>query len=118
MNKTETNYCVTRRELLAIVDSVKVFNHYLLGQKFLIRTDYISLKWLMSFKDTEGQLARWLERLQRYQFEIIYRKGQSHGNADGLSRRLCESLGCKYCAKAEEKGVQNLSFQETEKILG
>ncbi|GAB1869457.1 RNA-directed DNA polymerase [Camponotus japonicus] len=106
LSKTERNYCVTRRELLAVVDSLKFFRHYLLGRKFIIRTDHISLKWLMSFKDLEGQLARWLERLQEFEFDIIHRKGQSHGNADGLSRRLCETFGCEYCAKVERKNAE------------
>ncbi|KMQ86489.1 krab-a domain-containing protein [Lasius niger] len=101
LSKTERNYCVTRRELLAIIDAIKFFRHYLLGRRFLIRTDHISLKWLMSFKDLEGQLARWLERLQEYDFEVQHRKGESHKNADGLSRRLCETFGCEYCAKVE-----------------
>lgn len=61
LSKSERNYCVTRRELLAIVESMKSFRHYLLGRRFIIRTDHFSLKWLMSFKDLEGQLARWLE---------------------------------------------------------
>ena len=34
----------------------------------------------------EGQLARWLERLEEFQFEIIHRKGKVHSNADALSR--------------------------------
>lgn len=58
LNKAERNYCITRRELLATVASLKSFHHYLYGTKFKIRTDYISLKWLMSFKDLEGHLAR------------------------------------------------------------
>jgi len=102
LSKAERNYCVTRRELLAVVDSLKFFRHYLLGQKFLIRTDHVSLRWLMSFKDLEGQLARWMERLQQYEFEIVHRKGQIHRNADGLSRRYCESEDCAYCAKVEK----------------
>jgi len=63
LNKAERNYCVTRRELLTIIRSVKFFHHYLYGCKFLIRTDHISLKWLLSFKGLEGQLVRWMERL-------------------------------------------------------
>lgn len=105
--KAERNYCVTRRELLAVVDSVKSFRHYLYGRRFLIRTDHVSLKWLMSFRDLEGQLARWLERLQQYDFEIQHRKGEVHKNADGLSRRLCEVEGCQYCAKVERRGAEN-----------
>jgi len=105
LNKPERNYCVTRRELLAIVDSFKFFRHYLLGRKFLVRSDHISLKWLMSFRELEGQLARWLERLQQFDFDVIHRKGLSHKNADGLSRRMCEIEDCHYCAKVERKSV-------------
>lgn len=90
LNKSERNYFITRRELLAIVDSIKSFRHYLLGRKFLIRTDHVSLKWLLSFQNLEGQLARWMERLQQYEFEIVHRKENAHKNTDGLSRRLCE----------------------------
>lgn len=71
----------------------------------MIRTDHVSLKWLMSFKDLEGQLACWLERLQQYEFEVLHRRGQSRKNADGLSRRLCEITGCSYCEKVEKKNV-------------
>jgi len=58
---------------------------------------------LMSFKDLERQLAWWLERLQQYDFEVLYRKGRIHGNADGLSRWQCEIDGCGYCTRVEEK---------------
>ncbi|XP_071650022.1 uncharacterized protein [Temnothorax longispinosus] len=56
--------------------------------------------------DLEGQLARWMERLQQYEFEVIHRKGESHKNADGLSRRRCEKFGCSYCEKVEERSIK------------
>lgn len=102
-SKTERNYCITRRELLAVVDAVKSFHHYLYGRKFQVRTDHISLRWLMSFRNLEGQLARWLERLQHYDFDVCYRSGKAHGNADGLSRRPCLETSCRYCTKVELK---------------
>ena len=37
-------------------------------------------------KEPQGQLARWLEQLQEYDFVVIHRRGSSHGNADALSR--------------------------------
>ncbi|GBN14475.1 Retrovirus-related Pol polyprotein from transposon 297, partial [Araneus ventricosus] len=49
--KPERNYCVTRKELLAIVKSIEHFHHYLYGRKFLLRTDHASLKWLLNFKE-------------------------------------------------------------------
>jgi len=44
LNRAERYYCVTRRELLSIVESIKAFHHYLYDRKFLVRTDHASLK--------------------------------------------------------------------------
>ena len=90
LSKTERKYCVTRRELLAVVTFVKHFRPYLLGRRFTLRTDHGSLIWLRNFHEPEGQLARWLETLQEYDFEIIHRKGRLHCNADALSRIPCD----------------------------
>ena len=49
LSTAQRNYCVTRRELLAIVVFTKHFRHYLLGNKFTVRTDHNSLIWLMRF---------------------------------------------------------------------
>ncbi|GBM83231.1 Retrovirus-related Pol polyprotein from transposon 297 [Araneus ventricosus] len=102
LGKPERNYCVTRKELLAIVKSIEYFHHYLYRRKFLLRTDHASLRWLLNFKEPEGQIARWIQRLQEYDFEIHHRKGTSHGNADVLSRRPCTE-SCKHCTNAEKK---------------
>lgn len=100
-SKSERNYCVTRRELLAVVTSVKHFHHYLYGVNFTVRTDHGALTWLMQFKNPEGQMARWLEVLSTYDFSIHHRPGKLHGNADGLSRRPCSP--CGYCSRREQK---------------
>ncbi|GBM73782.1 Transposon Ty3-I Gag-Pol polyprotein [Araneus ventricosus] len=51
--------------------------------------------------EPEGQIARWIQRLQEYNFEIQHRKRTSHGNADALSRRPCKE-SCKHCTNAEK----------------
>ena len=83
----ERNYCATRLEMLALVDFIDHFRCYLLSRKFIARTDHRALRWLMSFRQPEGQVARWLERLQEYDFTIEHRPGRNHANADALSRR-------------------------------
>ena len=100
--RAERKYCVTRRELLAIVSALKHFHHYVYGRHFIIRCDHSSLKWLLNFKNVEGQLARWLTALSVYDFTIEYRAGKLHSNADVLSRRPCVD-GCKYCDRVEMK---------------
>ncbi|GFV74364.1 retrovirus-related Pol polyprotein from transposon 297 [Trichonephila clavipes] len=102
LSKPERNYCVTRKELLAIVKAIEHFHHYLYGQKFLLRTDHASLTGLMNFRNTEGQVARWIQRLNEYYFDIRHRKGSSHGNADALSRRPCPE-NCRHCSRVETK---------------
>ena len=59
LRRAERNYCTTRRELLAVVDAIRHFHHYLYGKKFVVRTDHGALQWPMSFKDLEGQMAQW-----------------------------------------------------------
>ena len=104
MTKAEGNYCVTRKELLAVVEFVKQFRHYLQGPKFRIRIDHAPLRSVLKVKEPEGQLARWIELLSPFNYEIEYREGQPHQSADAMSRRPC-SDGCKWCKewkKAEE----------------
>ncbi|KAF8795485.1 hypothetical protein HNY73_003329 [Argiope bruennichi] len=57
---------------------------------------------MLNFKKPEGQIARWIQRLQEYDMEIRHRKGSAHGHADALSRRPC-SENCNYCSTVEKK---------------
>ena len=100
-SKAERNYCVTRRELLAVVVSLKQYKQYLYGRKVLVRTDHASLQWLLNFKNPEGQTARWLEQIAEYDLIIQHRPGKKHGNADGLSRPRCKQCG------REDEGIDN-----------
>ena len=81
--------------------AVKHFHHYLLGCHFMVRSDHGSLRWLMNLKNPEGQLWRWLQTLSEYDYEIQYRPGAQHRNADGLSRRPCHE--CHHCERQEAK---------------
>lgn len=97
LSKAERKYCVTRKELYALVHFIKYFRHYLYGKKFTVRTDHGSLRWLMQYKNPEGQVARWLEILSSFDMKIVHRSGKSHKNADGMSR-----IGCKQCGMIDE----------------
>ena len=99
LSPQEKNYCVTQKELLAIIHHIKIFKDYLLGKHFKVRTDHWSLKYLQHFREPEGQLARWLDFLQPFDFEIIVRPGKNHGNADALSRKgiTCGGKKCHCC---------------------
>ena len=118
--KPERNYCVTRKELLAVVTFVTHFRTYLLGHTFTLRTDHGPLTWLYSMNEPEGQVARWLEKLQEYNFEIVHRKGLRHINTDALSRLPCHQCGLNEEVIQEEGSsvaVVQLSGLSAEEIL-
>jgi len=86
-SRPERNYCVTRKELLAIVCYTKTFRQYLLGKKIVIRTDHSALQWLRTTPEPIGQQARWCAILEEFDFQIVHRLSRLHGNADAMSRR-------------------------------
>eukprot|EP00731_Ephydatia_muelleri_P032903 Em0024g447a len=89
LSKAERKNCATRREMLALVWAIKHFRPYLYGRHFTVRTDHASLRWLQSFHEPEGQVARWLECLSEYDFEVVHRPGSKHTNTDALSCIPC-----------------------------
>ena len=95
LTKSQRRYCITKRELLAVVTFIQQFRHYLLGREFLVRTDHSALRWIMSFKEPTDQMARWLEILSQYDFKIEHQAGKQHTNADALSRILCGPCECQ-----------------------
>ena len=60
LTRPEQRYCVTRKELLVVVEFVHHFRHYLLEQESTLQTDHGSLVWLRNFKELEvNWLAGW-----------------------------------------------------------
>ena len=98
-SKSESNYCVTRRELLAVVHFCKHYKQYLLGRHFIVRTDHSALTWLRKTPEPIGQQSRWLEQLEEFSFTVEHRSGSKHTNADAMSRRPCRQ--CHMCDKED-----------------
>ena len=92
LNKAERNYSTIEREALAVVAGIKEFFPYLYGRPFTVYTDHNPLTSLRGLKDTGGRLTRWLLYLQQFDLTVKYRAGKLNGNADGMSRRQCDTL--------------------------
>lgn len=85
--ENEKKWTVMERECLAVVWAVtEQFHCYLYGSKFTVRTDNRPLAWLRKLKKPPPRIARWILKLQEYEFEIIHRPGSRNSNADTLSR--------------------------------
>ena len=87
LNPAEKNYGITELECLAIIWAVKYFRHYLYGNRFTIITDHAALKWLLNStsESTNRRLERWKITLSEYEYDIVYRKGTKHSNANAFS---------------------------------
>ncbi len=80
LSKPQHKYLTSERELLAIVFAVEHFDFYM---RFKVITDHQPLRTLLTSDNMSARLARWLSRLQLFEFEIEYRPGKNQGNADG-----------------------------------
>lgn len=90
LTRSEKNYSVTERECLAVIYAVEKLRCYLEGYKFTVLTDHHSLVWLNSMKEPKGRLARWVLRLQQFDYDIVHRRGVDNVVPDVLSRSVPE----------------------------
>lgn len=83
----QMRYSIYEREFLAIVEALKTWRYYLMDKKFIIQTDHRSLKYV-KYQNSMSQMrvAKWLDFLTRFDFEIEYIKGKTNTAADSLSR--------------------------------
>jgi transposase InsO family protein len=89
----ERKYTTTEKECLAVLLAIENFRPYVEGTKFKVITDHSALLWLLKMKTPPSpRLARWILRLQGFDFEVIHRKGKEHVVPDTLSRIPDEEL--------------------------
>ena len=79
-------------ELAAVVFALKIWCHYLHGEKCRIYTDHKSLKYLLTRKELNLRQRRWLELLKDYDCIIDCHPEKANVVADALSRKAMTTL--------------------------
>ncbi|TYK14194.1 ty3-gypsy retrotransposon protein [Cucumis melo var. makuwa] len=79
-----------QQELAAVVFALKIWRHYLYGEKIQIFTDHKSLKYFFTQKELNMKQRRWLELVKDYDCEILYHPGKANVVADALRRKLAQ----------------------------
>ena len=89
----ETNYPTHDLELAAVVHALKIWRHYLIGNRCEVYTDHKSLKYIFTQPDLNLRQRRWLELIKDYDMGIHYHPGKANVVADALSRKsYCNAL--------------------------
>ncbi|XP_063942791.1 uncharacterized protein LOC135150428 [Daucus carota subsp. sativus] len=83
----EQKYLTHDLELAAIVFALKIWRHYLYGEKCEIYTDHKSLKYIFTQKELNMRQRRWLELIKDYDCTINYHPRKANVVADALSRK-------------------------------
>ncbi|KAL0556455.1 hypothetical protein IC582_004969 [Cucumis melo] len=87
----EQNYPTHDLELASVVFALKIWRHYLYGEKIHIFTDNKSLKYFFTHKELNMRQRTWLKLVKDYDCEILYHPGKANVVADALSRKVSHS---------------------------
>ncbi|WVZ49811.1 hypothetical protein U9M48_001137 [Paspalum notatum var. saurae] len=118
----EENYPTHDLELAAVVHALKIWRHYLMGNKCKIYTDHKSLKYIFTQTELNMRQRRWLELIKDYELEIHYHPGKANVVADALSRKsYCnhltgEGLSAELCAEMEQLRIGFVSAEQLNEL--
>jgi hypothetical protein len=85
LNETEQRYSVYEKEMTAVVHCLRVWRHYLLGGRFVVKTDNVATSDFQTHKKLSPKQARWQDFLAEFYFQFEY--GRMNQVADALSRK-------------------------------
>lgn len=74
------------------------FRHYLIGNKFVIKTDQQELKHLNTQVIQTLEQQKWLPKLLRFDFSIKYKPSVDNLTTDGLSRCFLLAFSMTQCS--------------------
>ena len=112
----EQNYPTHDLELAAVVFALKIWRHYLYGERCGIYTDHKSLKCFFTQKELNMRQRRWLELIKDNDCSINYHPGKANVVADALSRKSSGFLAALLTTQKEI--IKDLERMRIEIVLG
>jgi transposase InsO family protein len=86
LTDAEAKYPTHELEMFAIFHCIKRWRCFLEGRKFTVETDHASLKYCQTQKSMSRRFVRWMDFLQSFDFDVVYKPGKTNQAADALSR--------------------------------
>jgi hypothetical protein len=84
LKKHKVNYLTHDLELATVLHALKIWRHYLLGNKVHIFTDHKSLRYIFTQPELNLRQRRWLELIKDYNLEVHYHPRKANVVADAL----------------------------------
>lgn len=95
LSKTERNYEIYDKEMVAIMSALDDWRQYLLGasERFEIWSDHQNLQYFRKPQKLNRRRARWVTELAEYDFVLVHKPGTQMVKSDLLSRRAGHEKG-------------------------
>ncbi|GKV44052.1 hypothetical protein SLEP1_g51279 [Rubroshorea leprosula] len=87
LNDTERRYSVHDKEMNPIVHCLRVWHHYLLGSRFVIKTNNVATSYFQRQKKLTPKQVRWQDLLTEFNYVMEYKPRRANVVADTLSRK-------------------------------
>nr|GFB88639.1 reverse transcriptase [Tanacetum cinerariifolium] len=87
LNETERKYTVQQKEMTAVIYWLRIWRHYLLGSRFVIKTNNIATSYFQTQNRLSPKQARWQDFLAEFDYQLEYKPGKANVVADALSRK-------------------------------
>ena len=90
LSQQQQRWSTYDREFFALIMAVRANAHYLRHARFTAITDHrplLAWRKVDARKDPTGRRTRWAIELDNYEFDLLYKKGATHSDADEMSRR-------------------------------
>ena len=111
----EQNYPTHDMELAAVAFALKIWCHYLYGEKFEVFLNHKSLKYIFTQRDLNMRQRMWMEFLEDYDFTLQYYPSKANVVADALSQKsrvVLASIASREWRMLETVGQFRLKYNE------
>ena len=111
LKNNKKNYPTHDLELAVVVSALKIWRHYLYGERYEIFTNHKSLKYFFT-QELNMRHQRWLELVKDYDCSINYYPGKANVVVNALSRKLSALL------TTLKEIILALEWMEIENVIG
>ena len=106
----EKHYSITEKETLAAIWAMEKLEYWLIGREFILETDHKALESIRNKVDFgTGRIRRWMSRLERFNYKVVYRKCDEMVKSDTLLRN-CQGEGIDD-SKVDESAIRKMHIE-------